>query len=191
MLNLIQNIDNSVNASFVNLVTNFPLLSPIASVITFFGNYKFIIPFALVFSLYFWYQEHFRIFGEFSRKYLFPFWTSIILAEGITLALKHIVNRAGPVGRSLLETDPSFPSGHATIAVAFFGILYYLFRKSIKSPQKKTIFFIFTHAMILLIGLSRLILNVHFLSDVLFGYFVGIIGLLCGVLVYTQLNAKK
>ena len=62
---------------------------------------------------------------------------------------------------------------------------------AMKNKNQKIIFFIFTHLMILLIGLSRLILNVHFLSDILVGYIIGIFGLLCGVLVYTKLDDKK
>lgn len=182
MLQTIQNFDLLVNNFFVNLVSRFPFLFPVFLKITFFGSFLFIFYSSIVI---------FCIFAFLPGKYSLSYFTAITVSSSLTYFMKLFFERVGPSGRALLEIDYSFPSGHATLAVAFFGIIYYLFRKNVTGKYKKIIFFIFTHTMILLIGLSRLILNVHFLSDVLTGYIVGIFGLLFGVLVYTKINDKK
>ena len=62
----------------------------------------------------------------------------------------------------------SFPSGHTQIAVTTYGPIAYFYR------EKKSIFVLFT-TLIFLITFSRLYLGVHYLSDVLFSLFFGII----------------
>jgi len=59
----------------------------------------------------------------------------------------------------------SFPSGHATLAAALTVVLAYHF--------PKTRYFVI--AVALLVGISRVYLGVHYLSDVLAGYILGII----------------
>ncbi len=58
-----------------------------------------------------------------------------------------------------------FPSGHTSLAVAFWATLALLFRKQWLS--------ILAGCLILLIPLSRIYLGVHFLADVLGGYCIG------------------
>jgi membrane-associated phospholipid phosphatase len=64
-----------------------------------------------------------------------------------------------------------FPSGHTSIAIAFWGALALLFRK-------RWLNFI-ALPLIFLIPLSRIYLGVHFMADVLGGYLIGGIMLLC------------
>ena len=59
----------------------------------------------------------------------------------------------------------SFPSGHTSIAVAFWGTLMLLFRKRWLS--------ILCISLIILVPFSRIYLGVHFIADVLGGYLIG------------------
>lgn len=92
----------------------------------------------------------------------------------LNTAIKYIVQRPRPIGYRLIhETGFSFPSGHAMVSIAFYGyILYLLMKLNKKKSYKITIAFIFI-SLILLIGISRIYLGVHFASDVLAGLALG------------------
>ncbi|WP_330646847.1 VTT domain-containing protein (plasmid) [Thioclava litoralis] len=77
------------------------------------------------------------------------------------------------------ETSGSFPSGHATLSVAFYGMLFYLLWRLGRMGAFTAMF---GAALIaLLIGGSRLFLVEHYLSDVLAGWTLGGLCLILGV----------
>jgi len=90
-------------------------------------------------------------------------------------------HRPRPAEAILLEHSYSFPSGHATVAVAFYGFLCYLLVRSANSWRARVNWLFVTLALILLIGLSRIILGVHYLSDVWAGYLAGALWLIIGI----------
>ena len=99
-------------------------------------------------------------------------------AVGTTYALKHIFFRARPLAEALyLETGSSFPSGHATIAMALYGFLLFALWQHDKHHFKNPLIFFLT-ILIALVGVSRLYLGVHYLSDVAAGYAIGFIWIL-------------
>lgn len=77
--------------------------------------------------------------------------------------------------RWMNEYTTSFPSGHSTAVGFLYPFLMYLafHSKKLKSWQKNTIY-ISCILIILLVMLSRIILGVHYLSDVLAGASIGI-----------------
>jgi undecaprenyl-diphosphatase len=77
------------------------------------------------------------------------------------------------------EPSYSFPSGHTMYAVAFYGLLFYIIIMQTKKYQ--THWTIVSIVFILLLGFSRLYLGVHFLSDVIAGYLLGILWLFLSV----------
>jgi len=67
----------------------------------------------------------------------------------------------------------AFPSAHAAMALAFYGLCAWLVLRS-RLPQRwKTIAATGCVLLILLVGVSRVFLSVHWLSDVLGGYATG------------------
>ncbi len=66
----------------------------------------------------------------------------------------------------------AFPSGHATLAVAFWGALA-LVLSSGRSVRTGVLLWSAAGTIALLVGLSRLYLGVHWLTDVLGGYALG------------------
>ena len=84
----------------------------------------------------------------------------------------------------------SFPSGHATSAFIFYGLLTYLIWKT-KWPAilKYTAGFILI-AFALLIGFSRVYLRVHYPSDVMAGFCIGFAWLILVVWLFTRLKKK-
>ena len=88
--------------------------------------------------------------------------------------IKLIMHRARPENALIEVSGYSFPSGHATMAVIFFSLLLYSFKDDIKNKSLKYIFIISNIVFFLLIGTSRVYLNVHWLSDVLAGFGLGL-----------------
>lgn len=77
----------------------------------------------------------------------------------------------------------SFPSGHATRAFYFYGILFYLIARfgGLKKPFVLLLGVGLT-GLISLIGLSRVYLGFHFPTDVMAGFLLGGIFLLAGII---------
>ncbi len=87
--------------------------------------------------------------------------------------LKQFVERARPENSVVLETGFSFPSGHATLAVIFFCSLIYVFGSRIQNRISREVFGISSLLLFLLVGFSRVYLNVHWVSDVIAGFALG------------------
>ena len=106
----------------------------------------------------------------------------ILNLAGITIInqiLKFIFRRERPIGYRLIEMSGySFPSGHAMVSLAFYGLLIYITKRLVKNKYLKILLIILNIAIIILIGVSRIYLGVHYLSDVLTGYSISIIYLL-------------
>ena len=106
----------------------------------------------------------------------------ILNLAGITIInqiLKFIFRRERPTGYRLIEMSGySFPSGHAMASLAFYGLLIYITKRLVKNKHLKILLITLNIAIIILIGVSRIYLGVHYLSDVLTGYSISIIYLL-------------
>ena len=110
-------------------------------------------------------------------------WTLLlsVLGSGITtLLIKAFVDRARPAADMALYAEKlsSFPSAHAALIFALFGFLIYSLWPLNFNTLTKYILAIISLSIILLIGFSRLYLGVHFLSDVIGGYLVGLLWVL-------------
>lgn len=85
------------------------------------------------------------------------------------LKLLHRIDRP-LIDASLDATTYSFPSGHASGSLALYGLTaYVLYRKK----QSRVVIFILL-CLVLAVSLSRVILNVHYFSDVLGGWLVAL-----------------
>jgi membrane protein DedA with SNARE-associated domain/membrane-associated phospholipid phosphatase len=113
------------------------------------------------------------------------------LALGLTVALvgnvvsvsllKTAFHRPRPDLAYFVETSGSFPSGHAAISVAFFAMLIYL---AWRLKWLRPVMAVFIAASLaLLIGLSRIYLIEHYLSDVLNGWLLGGLWMVIGIAV--------
>lgn len=105
-------------------------------------------------------------------------------AEGLTMILKAGFERERPFFPDPLATESSFsfPSGHATVSLAVYGALGFLLARRSSSWRGRALWLGAAAGLVLLIGASRLVLGVHFLSDVLAGFSAGMVWLvLCAV----------
>lgn len=99
----------------------------------------------------------------------------ICLDTIVNLIVKRIIGRSRPdkINWLVVEKGYSFPSGHTMIAIAFYGLVIYFITKSNIKKYSKILLSIILSLLILLIGLSRIYLGVHYFSDVIGGLLWG------------------
>jgi undecaprenyl-diphosphatase len=94
--------------------------------------------------------------------------------------LKYVFQRPRPSTASEYDgTGFSFPSGHTLGSFIFYGFIVYLIAREKKFFKIRMIAILCLAALALSVGLSRVYLNVHYPSDILAGYAVGLIWLSC------------
>lgn len=96
---------------------------------------------------------------------------NLIINYLINTLIKYIVQRPRPDGyRLIAENGFSFPSGHSMIAMAFYGYIMYLVYKHEKVIWRRNLLLGLLGFVIIMIGVSRVYLGVHYASDVLAGF---------------------
>ena len=144
--------------------------------ITLLGKWQIIIGGLTVASILLWLRPR--------RGYIIPFWFAVIGSGGFNFFAKITFHRQRPAVAYYVENDFSFPSGHAAIAVAFYGFLIYLLARETKHWPRRVNFVFWGLLIILAVGLSRLYLDVHYVSDVLAGYLSGLLFLVIGITLF-------
>jgi undecaprenyl-diphosphatase len=149
-------------------------------VFTWLGEWKFITVFFIVISILFYLNKR--------KNLIFPFFITVLGSGMMTVIIKTLVDRVRPSLDTALytETGASFPSAHASLIFALCGFLIYCVWKFNWSQTVKIFSTIVLSLIIFLIGFSRLYLGVHFLSDVLAGYLVGLLWVLVGVHIHKK-----
>ncbi|BAZ41607.1 phosphoesterase [Calothrix sp. NIES-4101] len=99
-------------------------------------------------------------------------------AISLNYLLKEVFTRARPaLWNHIVDVGHySFPSGHAMVSLAIYGFIGYVLAN--QYPQYKKQIFTLTALLILAIGFSRLYLGVHWATDVIVGYAVGLLWLM-------------
>ena len=97
--------------------------------------------------------------------------------------LKLFFQRARPTASAIEVGGFAFPSGHAFAAMAFFGYVLYLAFRHFRHDVIRIAATLLCFVMVLLIGSSRVFLNVHWLTDVVGGYIAGFAWLILSILI--------
>ncbi|MCA1814131.1 MAG: phosphatase PAP2 family protein [Halobacteriales archaeon] len=97
----------------------------------------------------------------------------VLVLQTVVAAAKLLVARPRPADAGLLELAGSFPSGHTATAALLACVVVWLIRRGHR--HRATLGLVAVGlAWVLLIGVSRLALGVHYLTDILAGFGLGL-----------------
>lgn len=162
-----------------------PMLTTIMKLFTFIGKTVPVVVISLL-SIFFLYKvlKH--------RSELVLFIAVILGADILYATLKQLFHRARPDLHRLAEaSNYSFPSGHATMAFALYGVLTFLLWRHISTRLGRTVLIIISVFMILAIGISRIYLGVHYPSDIIAGYFISAFWLTLAIGFYQRYKERQ
>lgn len=142
------------------------ILNPILTGITYLGNPNTIILFCIVLLF----------FKKTRLEYGMPLGITVSCSATIQTIIKVIVHRPRPPVENflILQGGFSFPSGHSCSGLVFYGLFaYLLFHTAVDKVVYKTVG-IMLIVLAVIIGLSRIYVGVHYPTDVLGGWSLGL-----------------
>lgn len=111
------------------------------------------------------------------RAYAFLLGSAVVGAAILSPVLKALFDRSRPDVTDLravtMEASASYPSGHAMMSMVSLLVAAYIVRRLGTRRSTGVVAMLVAGVLILLIGLSRLYLGVHYPSDVAAGYMIG------------------
>ena len=139
-----------------------------------------------------------------NKKFGLTFGFGLLGIVGVNYLIKMIVNRPRPfevnelIINKLSTIGMSFPSGHMVSATFIVCSVLFLIRQILKNKNSKlknnkwiwTSLFIAGAIIILLAGLSRMYLGQHYLTDLIGGFVVGILGFIITCQIYKKVEKK-
>jgi membrane-associated phospholipid phosphatase len=144
---------------------------------TFFGSPQWITTCVIVVTLLLWLKKE--------RLYALFFALTVSLGSEFNYLLKQIFERKRPDIQPLIhEKGFSFPSGHSMASFVMYGALAYLLFELLDHKPAKLIVAAVACLFILLIGISRIYLGVHYPSDVIGGYAAAAIWLIFSLFIF-------
>ncbi|WP_059172931.1 phosphatase PAP2 family protein [Bacillus sp. FJAT-27445] len=103
--------------------------------------------------------------------------------------LKVLIGRERPSLEQLVHVKSlSFPSGHAMVSSILYLMIAYFLLKEYDNPVARRVIVFLSAAVVLLIGASRIILNVHYPSDIIGGYAFGFLWSVLFMIFYEKLR---
>lgn len=168
------------NRQFTPLFAETPIYM-IFRYITELGSRSFLQPMTMIMMvvLWIWYKDF---------RPAFTFGLGTLGAHVLNKLLKELIARERPSISVLLNAEGySFPSGHAMVSIVCYGLLAYFLSNKARSPKTAQMIRGILYAIIFLIGVSRYIINVHFATDIITGYFIGGILLITLIRLYERL----
>lgn len=161
---LITNRLQAFDQKITNIILSYrnPVVTEIMLFVTFLGSIFACFLFLLIASIF--------CYAKRNTQNLSLLFKTFILGPLVSLLLKELFQRPRPDEFRLIEEiGYSYPSGHAFSSLLFYGALIYMLWKSPTIPMKNGLNLLLS-SIILLTGVSRIYLGVHYPSDVLAGY---------------------
>ncbi|WP_052367660.1 phosphatase PAP2 family protein [Algiphilus aromaticivorans] len=109
---------------------------------------------------------------------------SVAGSQIATLLGKYVIDRPRPEVVTFVEAaTPSFPSGHTTGAMAVYGFVAYALARTAANPRLRLEVVLMAAMLVVLVAMSRLIIGVHYLSDIAAGLVNGAFWVVAGIAV--------
>lgn len=141
-------------------------------VITFFGSAQFLIPANILLIL-------FVLFIKKQQYDALKISAITIIGTAVLFLLKFLLQRQRPLLPLIAKAHGySFPSGHSFSSIVFYGMLAYIGYKNIKNNFIKWSLIVLLFMLAGMVGFSRIYLKLHYASDVIAGFSLGLIWLL-------------
>lgn len=161
-----------------------PLNTSIIQVITFIGSQNFLLPANLLLIAYY-------LFFKRNKTRAYKIATISITSVAVMFLMKFFLQRERPLVPLIAKVHGySFPSGHTFTSVTFYGIIAYIIYKNVKSTFLKWTLIVACILLILLVGFSRVYLRLHYASDVIAAFCLGLIWLLLAKWFLVQTDEK-
>lgn len=142
-----------------------PGLTLLARVLDDVGNYYMVVVYGLAAAAYAWTRGDRRVAaGAFAVPAGLALWLELI---------KRAVDRARPAGAVIPEFGKSFPSGHAAGMIGFCLLAAALARRYLRAGTARGAAAVGLVCFAAVMGLSRVYLQVHYLTDVVAGWLLG------------------
>ena len=143
-----------------------PVVFNIMKFISYLGSENFLIPAMAVIIIY-------NIFKKNMRESLFLL-VNTLGSFVLNFIAKAIFQRTRPLDFSLVKQGGlSYPSGHSMVVMSMYLAIFYLLTRNIKDENKRIFIGIIVGIYILLMGISRMYLGVHWPTDIIGGYILG------------------
>lgn len=173
--------DNRVFAFFA-AITNDKTIR-VMNVFTFFGSADFLLPAYTILICCFLFLRKFR--------YALHIFVVVASSTALMFALKEITRRHRPESAIIQGiTNYSFPSGHSLSIFIFCGIFtYIIWHAAIHTPYKwlySVLLFCFT----ITVGISRIVLKVHYPTDVLASFCIGTVWAISSLWILKRISRK-
>jgi undecaprenyl-diphosphatase len=152
---------------------------------TFFGSIQFLLPAYILLVSYFFIKKKFR--------YCIDISIISLSSTGLMFVLKELFHRQRPdlpLIKSIAATY-SFPSGHALSSFIFCSILIDLIWESTLERVWKWGFSILLLLFSFTIGISRIVLQMHYATDVIAGFCLGVVWVIISFRVVKKINFKE
>ncbi|WP_312667853.1 phosphatase PAP2 family protein [Tissierella praeacuta] len=152
---------------YIHTNTN-PLVLSLMRFISFIGSSGFLLPImAMIISYTIIKRKYYE-----SKLLLISTLGSYLLNH----LLKQLFQRTRPLKYFLVEQGGfSFPSGHSMVTMTLYSTIAFLLAKNTYNHRKKAWIHILAFIVILLMGISRVYLGVHWPTDIIGGYLAGYI----------------
>ncbi|RHW34387.1 PAP2 family protein [Oceanobacillus profundus] len=173
---------DSWSNQFVETLHNSIIYQPFR-LVTNLGSESFLVPFVVVMTI---------VLSILLKKWfvaiLFP--GGILLTHQLNILIKSLVVRERPsISVAANAEGYSFPSGHAMISMVCYGLIAYLLVKKMKSHVLIFITQTMFVTLIFLIGISRYVIHVHYITDIVAGFALGFICLIGLIYVYERMES--
>jgi len=116
------------------------------------------------------------VYYFFKKRFYYSWLIALSSTGGLALGAlaKNLIGRFRPATGLVNEAGFSLPSQHALMALIFFACLMFFYLKEVNSRPLKYLFAGAGALIILLVGFSRVYLKVHYFSDVVAGWALGL-----------------
>lgn len=156
----------------------------LTGIFAFFTNFGSLEVFLLLLLLFYFLTK--------DKKTTFFFFFHLVLLGIVGLLMKAAIARVRPsVFPIITELGYSFPSAHALLSSGFYCFLFLYWAQRPMVSWKKQVGLLVCFLFVLFIGISRIYLGVHYTTDVLAGFALGMLLVSMELLYFMEKRQKN